>query len=237
MITFRKPGSQESHQEPTGDYPTATVQALQILQDRGDWFNPLTQPFGAALLLATDHAIYGTGLRIYDYLGTVRDRGCCYYAFITEQTSGGNGPRRTGRHWATEAIAFIVGMDGRYVNPAQICLIEKNDRSPEIFGSKLTETETYVERSQGQLRATMQHYVDEHPGLFEAICGTYLYRTGEERWQAAMRRIWQLLQFDQLDANTEHCERHDCFLLHELRMAWKDNFSMSAPPRTLPSEP
>lgn len=237
MITFRKPGSQESHQEPPGDYSGATVQALQILRDRGDWFNPLTQPFGAAFLLATDHVVYGTGLSIYDYLGTVRDRGCCYYAFVTEQTSGGNGPRRTGRHWATEAIALVVGRDGRYVNPAQICLIEKNDRDPEIFGNKLTQRETDVGGFQGQLRAILKHYVDDHPELFEAICGTYIYRIGEERWQAAMSRIWQLLQFDQLDANSEHCNKDDCFLLHELRMAWKDNFSMSAPPRMLPPEP
>lgn len=235
-ISFKRPGSTESHQERFNDQPQDVKHTIYTFKSRGDWFNPSTQAFGSAFQLATEHPIYGTSLRIYDYLGTVKDRGKTHYAFITEQTSGGNGPRRTGRHWASGAISIPVSNDGRYVNPAQICLIERNDKDPEIFGSPITQGDNYTDTFRKDLKITLKHFADDHPGLHEALCGIYLSGVGGDRWQRCMKTIWRLLQFDQLEGNAEHCKLQNCFLLHELRMAWADNFLMTMPPPTLASE-
>jgi hypothetical protein len=236
-VKFEKPGGEEKYHENIDAYPQNLKHPIRTFRDRGDWFHPVTLSFGSPVQLATYHPIHGTNLRIYDYLGTTKDRGKTHYVFITEQTSGGRGPRTTGRHWASGAISLQISRDGRYINPAQICLMEKGERSTEIFGAKIAQGENYLDGFRKDLKSTLKHYADDHPSLYEALCGLYHFGIGGDKWKSHMKTIWKLLQFDELDANPEHCKKEDCFLLHQLRMAWKDNFLMTMPPPTLPAEP
>lgn len=237
-IVFKKPGSEETHEELCQNQSLEVKRTLYSFEVRGDWFNPSIQPFAYAFQLATSHPIYGTSLRIYDYIGTVRERNRTYYAFITEQTCGGNGPRRSGRHWASGAIAFPVSNDGRFVNPAQICLIERNDRDPEIFGNNIVQIQggNYKDGFRKKLKETLKHYTEDHPRLFESLCGIYTAHSGTDKWQSCMRNIWRLLKFEQMEGNGEYCTLENCSLLHELRVAWKDNFLLNIPPPALPPE-
>lgn len=190
-------------------------EGLETFRWNSDWIGTWELRLFQAIQLALNHPVYGTGLRVYFYIGPATDKKTHvgYHAFISKQTFRGNGPPNTKRFWATRSVAIYLQERGPgFVNLAEILLLKP--QGTRIYG-RIWGNHGGSWPSEGfrnKLAMDLRHLLVGHPKLYDILCRHFV----KKWWPCLKRRAGRMLNQGKETPSYEYCGKLPCRLLRDL---------------------